>query len=146
MTSRRGFTIVELLTVITIIGVLASIAIPKFHATRERAVVASMISDLRNILTSQEGFYSANDDYAGGITTGPEQPGQGGSGRISFSPSSGNVVMLGRRTQGGSVGWWATVRNPRVTLAATDICGVYVGHASFAPDAAVIRDGLPICY
>jgi len=146
MTSRRGFTIVELLTVITIIGVLASIAIPKFHATRERAVVASMISDLRNIVSSQEGFYSQNDDYAGGLWSQPERAGKNGSGRISFTPSPGNVVSLARRTRAGSVGWRATVRNPRVTNRNTDICGIYVGHSSFAPNARVTREGVPICY
>ncbi len=146
MNARRGFSLIELLTVITVIGVLVTIAIPKFYATRERAVVASMISDLRNLLTAQEGFFSANDDYAGGITGGLEQPGQGGSGLVSFTPSTGNVVMLGRRTQGGGVGWWATVRNPGVTNQASDICGIYVGQSSFAPDAAVIVEGAPICY
>lgn len=146
MISRRGFTFIELLTVITVIGVLASIAIPKYHSTRERAVVASMISDLRNLVSAQEGFFSGNDDYAGAIWAQPERAGKNGSGRLSFTPSPGNVVSMSRRTRAGEVGWRATIRNPQVTNRNTDICGIYVGHRSFAPNARVLSEGAPYCY
>jgi prepilin-type N-terminal cleavage/methylation domain-containing protein len=146
MTSRRGFTFIELLVVITIIGILASIAIPKYRGTKERALVSAMISDLRNIVSSQEGFYSQNDDYAGNLWANPERPGTGGRGRISFTPSPGNVISMARRTRAGSVGWRATVRNPQVTTRTTDVCGIFVGHPSFAPNARVTREGVPICY
>lgn len=146
MTSRRGFTFIELLTVITVIGVLASIAIPKYRGTKERALVASMISDLRNLVSAQEGFYTGNDDYAGGIWANPERAGRGGRGRIFFTPSPGNVVTMSRRTAGGAVGWRATVRNPQVTNRRTDVCGIYVGHPSFAPNARVVTEGAPVCY
>jgi prepilin-type N-terminal cleavage/methylation domain-containing protein len=146
MTSRRGFSFIEILTVITIIGVLASIAIPKYRGTKERALVASMISDLRNIVSNQEGFFSANDDYAGGLWARPERAGKNGSGRISFTPSPGNRVSMARRTRAGSVGWRATVRNAQVTNRTTDVCGIYMGHPSFAPNAKVTHEGVPICY
>ena len=47
--NRKGFTLIELLIVVVIIGILAAIAIPKFANTKEKAVVASMKSDLRNL-------------------------------------------------------------------------------------------------
>ena len=146
MTSRRGFTFIELLTVITIIGILASIGIPKYRGTKERALVASMISDLRNLVSAQEGFFSLNDDYAGGVWANPERAGRGGRGRLSFVPSPGNRISLARRTAGGTVGWRATVRNPQVTDRRTDVCGVYMGHPSFAPNAKVVGEGFPVCY
>ena len=71
MSNRKGFTLIELLIVVVIIGILAAIAIPKFANTKEKAVVASMKSDLRNLVTAQEGFFSDNQDYAGGIARGP---------------------------------------------------------------------------
>jgi prepilin-type N-terminal cleavage/methylation domain-containing protein len=63
--NRKGFTLIELLIVVVIIGILAAIAIPKFANTKQKAVVASMKSDLRNLVTAQEAFFSDNNDYAG---------------------------------------------------------------------------------
>ncbi len=51
---QDGFTLIELLVVVVIIGVLATIAIPQYYKVRERAHVAAMKSDLRNLVTAQE--------------------------------------------------------------------------------------------
>ena len=50
--NRRGFTLIELLLVIVIIGLLSAITIPKFANTKQKAVVASMKSDLRNLASA----------------------------------------------------------------------------------------------
>jgi len=57
MFNRKGFTLIELLIVVVIIGILAAIAIPKFASTKEKAYLASMRSDLRNLATTEEGFF-----------------------------------------------------------------------------------------
>jgi prepilin-type N-terminal cleavage/methylation domain-containing protein len=64
---RRGFTLIELIVVVVVIGVLAGIAIAKFVAARENAYVASMKSDLRNFVLYEQ-FYA--EDNAGAYFSG----------------------------------------------------------------------------
>src|SRR5436305_8931785 len=63
-TNRKGFTLIELLIVVVIIGILAAIAIPKFSSTKEKAYVAAMKSDLKNLVNTEEGFYADSGYYA----------------------------------------------------------------------------------
>src|SRR5665213_2968698 len=58
--SMKGFTLIELLIVVVIIGILAAIAIPKFAATKQRAYVAAVKTDLKNLATAEEGYASAD--------------------------------------------------------------------------------------
>ncbi|MGN6391311.1 MAG: type IV pilin protein, partial [Gemmatimonadales bacterium] len=85
MRNRKGFTLIELLIVVVIIGILAAIAIPKFANTKEKAVLASMKSDLRNMVTAEEGYFSDNQTYAPAI--GAAQ----GAGVVAFVPSQNNT-------------------------------------------------------
>ena len=64
MSNRKGFTLIELLIVVVIIGILAAIAIPKFAATKDKAKLAAIKSDLRNYETVQEAYFSDNGTYA----------------------------------------------------------------------------------
>jgi type II secretion system protein G len=61
---QRGFTLIELLIVVVIIGLLASIAIPKFANTKQKTYVAQLKSDLRNLATAQEAFFYDSMYYA----------------------------------------------------------------------------------
>lgn len=63
--TRRGFTLIELLIVVVIIGILAAIAIPKFSNTKEKAYVAQMKSDLRNLVNAEEAFFADSVKYTG---------------------------------------------------------------------------------
>ena len=62
---ERGFTLIELVIVIAIIGVLAGIAIPTFASYRNKSLDTAAISDLRNAVTAQEAYYSDNNTYCG---------------------------------------------------------------------------------
>lgn len=60
---QKGFTLVELMIVVAIIGILAAIAIPQFAAYRARAFNSAALSDLRNFKTGMEAAYADNQQY-----------------------------------------------------------------------------------
>lgn len=62
-----GFTLIELLIVLVIIGIVATIAIPKFANSKEKSYLAAMKSDLRNLMTAQEGYYLENATYSNNL-------------------------------------------------------------------------------
>src|SRR5438552_8276407 len=68
--NRKGFTLIELLIVVVIIGILAAIAIPKFANTKEKAYLASMKSDLRNLVTAEEAFFADSVKYTSTVGAG----------------------------------------------------------------------------
>ena len=60
---EKGFTLVELMIVVAIIGILAAIAIPQFSKYRSRAQNSAALSDLRNTQTDLEGYYAEWTTY-----------------------------------------------------------------------------------
>ena len=63
----RGFTLIELLIVVVIIGLLAAIAIPKFANTKQKAYVAQMKSDLKNLATAEEAYFYDSTAYTSSL-------------------------------------------------------------------------------
>jgi type IV pilus assembly protein PilA len=61
--NTKGFTLIELMIVIAIIGILAAIAIPQFTAYRQRGFNAAAQTDLRNAATAQEAYYTDGQTY-----------------------------------------------------------------------------------
>jgi prepilin-type N-terminal cleavage/methylation domain-containing protein len=126
-TNSRGFTLIELLIVVVIIGILAAIAIPKFASTKEKAVLSQMKGDLRNLVTSQEGYAADALVYYGGpIPTAA----------MTYNPSQGVTLTIVEAT---NAGWSATATSTGTTWT----CAVYIGTA--APVAPAPAEGVIAC-
>ena len=59
----KGFTLIELMIVIAIIGILAAIAIPQFSAYRTKSYNSAGQADMRNVKTVLEAFYADAQQY-----------------------------------------------------------------------------------
>jgi prepilin-type N-terminal cleavage/methylation domain-containing protein len=66
---NSGFTLVELLIVVAIIGILAAIAIPQFAAYRAKAYCSAAKSDLANLAIAQEAYFTDYTAYSSGTAS-----------------------------------------------------------------------------
>lgn len=117
--SRRGFTLVELLIVVVVIGILLAILIPKWANSKDRASEAAMKSDLRNLASAQESYFYDNDTYYDGPLP---------SASLAFIPSPGVSVLLSGVSASG---WGATA----TSTASPKTCALYYGTAPAPPPA-----------
>jgi prepilin-type N-terminal cleavage/methylation domain-containing protein len=127
MSNRKGFTLIELLIVVVIIGILAAIAIPKFAATKDKAKLASVKTDLRNGMTAQEAYFSDFSTYASFAQLQTAS---------NFTLSSGNT---NNGSAGASNGYTMTFNNPTISTGITQ-CTVQLGAG-----AASTLDGVIVC-
>src|SRR2546422_4111992 len=89
--NRKGFILIVLLIVVVIIGILAAIAIPKFANTKEKAYLASMKSDLRNLVTAEEAYFSDYTTYVGGTASNLAGTATKANANLQYVPSAGGT-------------------------------------------------------
>lgn len=125
--SNRGFTLIELLIVVVIIGILSAIAIPKFASTKERAFLATMKSDLRNLVTAQEAYLGDNMVYYGGAIP---------NAAIAYRPSTGTTMTIVAVAAGG---WSASA----TYTGTSKTCAIFYGNIAVLAPATT--NGEPKC-
>lgn len=117
----RGVTLIELMVVVLIVGLLVVFALPRLSRNKEKTVIASMQSDLRNLANAEEGFYYANSTYSIDPVA------------LNLTLSPGNVLTI---NEGTVSGWSATISNPLTP----ELCYLFHGNATPLGSATVEGD------
>jgi prepilin-type N-terminal cleavage/methylation domain-containing protein len=125
---RKGFTLIELLIVVVIIGILAAIAIPKFANTKNKAYKTAMVSDLRNLVTAEEAFFSDSGKYTATIDTATG---------VKFSASTSVTVKINNP---GTGYWSATAYHSQL---AKITCAIAINTQNTLVSTA--NEGEPVC-
>jgi type IV pilus assembly protein PilA len=75
---RKGFTLIELMIVVAIIGILAAIAIPNFIKFQARSKQSEVKANLKAVFTAEKAYYQEKDTFSNYAT------------QVGFSPERGN--------------------------------------------------------
>ena len=145
---EKGFTLIELMVVVVIVGILAAFAIPNFLRYRAQAMQAEARSNLAGIFVAETSFFSEQKQF-GNFTDIGFAIAEGGTNRYTYRTGLGIGAGMGANggTLCGSAGSCDTIRTetPAVgTIAFTGIVGVATTSSSgFTATAAADLDSDP---
>ncbi len=113
--NRKGFTLIELMTVVIIVGILAAISIPIFRAQVKKARAAEGAALLGSVLTGQRVYYAEHTSYYG-----PEDDMATLTATIGVDPTGNKYFTAYEVTAASAAGFTAT------TDGAGDAAGITV--------------------
>ena len=98
--NKKGFTLVELVVVIAILGILAGIAIPRFMDATASARGAKVVADMRTIESSLSMYYAKKGSYYSSGTTAVTIPNLVSDGYLASEPKppTGTMIVDGSST------------------------------------------------
>ena len=125
--TRRGFTMIELLIAVSIIAILASVAIGKFSKVRDKAFVTTMKADLKNLATQQEIYHNTTYSFTTSLAS------------LEMVPSDGVSITI---NEANGVGWAATAVHSGLLA---EQCGLYHGSANPTNGSPGPAEGVVAC-
>ena len=125
--SRGGITLIELMVVIIIISILATIAIQHITELKERAYIAAMQSDLRNLETAEEAYFVEYQTYTPTMALD------------WYTPTTGDQYSI---TAASVTGWSAVVTSTHAAGLGVTSCHMASGSAE---TTATEWPGAPYC-
>ncbi len=94
----KGFTLIELMIVVAIIGILAAIAVPNFVKFQCRSKQSEAKTNLKSIYVAQESYRAENDAYGDFVQIGWEAKGDAAKIRYDYVPGNAGATFTATAT------------------------------------------------
>ena len=107
---RKGFTLVEVLVTIVILGILAAVAIPKLFGNIAKAKTSEIPAAASVYIDVQNAFLGANALVGNWQQIGYDVPGNGATENFCYSQGNVTDTMSVSRMDDGVIGWGVTNR------------------------------------